>query len=335
MGLKSYRPITPTLRYKQIGDRKELSAVKPYKPLTEGIKRSSGRNNAGEITSRRRGGGHKKLYRIIDFKRQFAGLSCTVETIEYDPNRTARIALVKYENGKRAYIIAPAEIKVGDVLNAGEGAEFRVGNAIPLRDIPLNTIIHNIEMKPGKGAQIARSAGAGAELVAKDGKLCQVKLPSGEVRYIPEDCLATVGQVSNIDHMNESSGSAGRSRWLGKRPAVRGVVMNPVDHPLGGGEGRTSGGRHPCSPWGKNSKSHVLSKAQAMAGSDKKQAIKTWSRRSTIVPDMVGLTFSVYNGKQFLPVYVTENMVGHKLGEFSMTRTFRGHRKTETAGGKK
>ena len=221
MGLKSYRPITPTLRYKQIGDRKELSAVKPYKPLTEGIKRSSGRNNAGEITSRRRGGGHKKLYRIIDFKRQFAGLSCTVETIEYDPNRTARIALVKYENGKRAYIIAPAEIKVGDVLNAGEGAEFRVGNAIPLRDIPLNTIIHNIEMKPGKGAQIARSAGAGAELVAKDGKLCQVKLPSGEVRYIPEDCLA---------------------------------VMNPVDHPLGGGEGRTSGGRHPCSPWGKNSK---------------------------------------------------------------------------------
>ena len=254
MGLKSYRPITPTLRYKQIGDRKELSAVKPYKPLTEGIKRSSGRNNAGEITSRRRGGGHKKLYRIIDFKRQFAGLSCTVETIEYDPNRTARIALVKYENGKRAYIIAPAEIKVGDVLNAGEGAEFRVGNAIPLRDIPLNTIIHNIEMKPGKGAQIARSAGAGAELVAKDGKLCQVKLPSGEVRYIPEDCLATVGQVSNIDHMNESSGSAGRSRWLGKRPAVRGVVMNPVDHPLGGGEGRTSGGRHPCSPWGKNSK---------------------------------------------------------------------------------
>ena len=226
MGLKSYRPITPTLRYKQIGDRKEITAAKPYKPLTEGIKRSSGRNNAGEITSRRRGGGHKKLYRIIDFKRQFAGLSCTVETVEYDPNRTARIALVKYENGKRAYIIAPADIKVGDVLKSGEGAEFRIGNAIPLRDIPLNTVIHNIEMKPGKGAQIARSAGAGA----------------------------TVGQVSNIDHMNESSGSAGRSRWLGKRPAVRGVVMNPVDHPLGGGEGRTSGGRHPCSPWGKNSK---------------------------------------------------------------------------------
>ena len=233
MGLKSYRPLTPTLRYKQIGDRKEITAAKPYKPLTEGIKSSSGRNNAGEITSRRRGGGHKKLYRIIDFKRKFAGIPCTVETVEYDPNRSARIALVKYANGKRCYIIAPAEIKVGDVLNSGEGAEFRVGNALPIRDIPLNTIIHNIEMKPGKGAQIARSAGAGAELVAKDGKLCQIKLPSGEVRYISEDCLAVVGQVSNIDHMNESSGSAGRSRWLGKRPSVRGVVMNPVDHPLG------------------------------------------------------------------------------------------------------
>ena len=238
----------------QIGDRKEITAEKPYKPLTEGIKSSSGRNNVGEITSRRRGGGHKKLYRIIDFKRKFAGIPCTVETIEYDPNRSARIALVKYQNGKRCYIVAPADIKVGDVLNSGEGAEFRIGNALPIRDIPLNTMIHNIELKPGKGAQLVRSAGAAAELVAKDGKLCQVKLPSGEVRFISEDCLAVVGQVSNIDHMNESSGSAGRSRWLGKRPSVRGVVMNPVDHPLGGGEGRTSGGRHPCSPWGKNSK---------------------------------------------------------------------------------
>ena len=254
MGLKSYRPLTPTLRYKQISDKKEITANKPYKPLTEGIKRSSGRNNVGEITSRRRGGGHKKLYRIIDFKRQTGDNTCVVETIEYDPNRTARIALVRYENGKRSYIIAPADLKVGDVLKAGEKAEFKVGNAMPIRNIPLNSIIHNIEMKPGKGAQIARSAGAGAELVAKDGKLCQVRLPSGEVRYIPEDCLAVIGQVSNVDHMNEASGSAGRSRWLGIRPSVRGVVMNPVDHPLGGGEGRTSGGRHPCSPWGKNSK---------------------------------------------------------------------------------
>ena len=254
MGLKSYRPLTPTLRYKQISDKTEITADKPYKPLTEGIKRSSGRNNVGEITSRRRGGGHKKLYRIIDFKRKESEVSCVVETIEYDPNRTARIALVKYANGKRAYIIAPNGVKVGDVLNAGDKAEFKIGNAMPLRNIPLNSIIHNIEMKPGKGAQLARSAGAGAELVAKDGKLCQVRLPSGEVRYIPENCLAVIGQVSNVDHMNETSGSAGRSRWLGVRPSVRGVVMNPVDHPLGGGEGRTSGGRHPCSPWGKNSK---------------------------------------------------------------------------------
>lgn len=254
MGLKSYRPLTPTLRYKQISDKKEVTAEKPYKPLTEGIKRSSGRNNAGRITSRRRGGGHKKLYRIIDFKRKETSVSCVVETIEYDPNRSARIALVKYENGSRAYIVAPNGIKVGDKLSAGDKAEFKLGNALPLKNIPLNSVIHNIEMKPGKGAQIARSAGAAAELVAKDGKLCQVRLPSGEVRYISEDCLAVVGQVSNIDHMNESSGSAGRSRWLGIRPSVRGVVMNPVDHPLGGGEGRTSGGRHPCSPWGKNSK---------------------------------------------------------------------------------
>ena len=254
MGLKSYRPLTPTLRYKQLNDKKEITADKPYKPLTVGKKRSSGRSNVGEITSRRRGGGHKKAYRIIDFKRNRVGIPCTVETIEYDPNRSARIALEKYADGKRQYIIAPANIKVGDVLNSGVGAEYRIGNALPLKDIPLNATIHNVEMIPGKGAQIARSAGAGAELIAKDGKLCQVRLPSGEIRYIPEDALATIGQVSNIDHMNESSGSAGRSRWLGIRPSVRGVVMNPVDHPLGGGEGRTSGGRHPVSPWGKPAK---------------------------------------------------------------------------------
>ena len=254
MGLKSYRPLTPTLRYKQLNDKKEITADKPYKPLTVGKKRSSGRSNVGEITSRRRGGGHKNAYRIIDFKRNRVGIPCTVETIEYDPNRSARIALVKYADGKRQYIIAPANIKVGDVLNSGVGAEYRIGNALPLKDIPLNATIHNVEMIPGKGAQIARSAGAGAELIAKDGKLCQVRLPSGEIRYIPEDALATIGQVSNIDHMNESSGSAGRSRWLGIRPSVRGVVMNPVDHPLGGGEGRTSGGRHPVSPWGKPAK---------------------------------------------------------------------------------
>ena len=254
MGLKSYRPTTPTLRYKQISDKKELTAYKPYKPLTTCIKRSSGRSNAGEITSRRRGGGHKKVYRIIDFKRNEQNASCVVETIEYDPNRTARIALVKYENGSRQYIIAPNDIKVGDVLNAGDKASNRPGNALPIKNIPLNSIIHNVELKPGKGAQIARSAGASAELVAKDEKYCQIRLPSGEIRLILGECLAVIGQVSNVDHMNETSGSAGRSRWLGKRPSVRGVAMNPVDHPLGGGEGRTSGGRHPCSPWGKSAK---------------------------------------------------------------------------------
>ena len=251
MGLKSYRPLTPTLRYKQIGDRKEITADKPYKPLTEGIKSSSGRNNVGEITSRRRGGGHKKLYRIIDFKRKFAGIPCTVETIEYDPNRSARIALVKYQNGKRAYIIAPASVKVGDVLNAGAGVEFRVGNALPIRDIPLNTMIHNIELKPGKGAQMVRTAGAGAQLMAKEGEFAQVRLPSGEVRMVSIKCRATIGVIGNNEHENVSIGKAGRHRHMGVRPAVRGVVMNPCDHPHGGGEGKSPIGLPgPVTPWG-------------------------------------------------------------------------------------
>jgi len=255
MGLKSYKPTTPTLRYKQISDKAEVTAEKPYKPLTVGIKRSSGRDNQGHISSRRRGGGHKKRYRIIDFTRKaYVGVPCTIETIEYDPNRSAYIALVKYENGGRAYILAPNGVKVGDKLCAGTGSEYKVGNVLPLKEIPLNAQIYNIEMKPGKGGQLARSAGTSAELVSKDEKYCQVRLPSGEVRLILSVCTATIGQTSNIDHNNEVSGSAGRSRWLGIRPSVRGVVMNPIDHPLGGGEGRTSGGRHPCSPWGKNSK---------------------------------------------------------------------------------
>jgi len=254
MALKSYKPTTPTLRYKQISDKSEITAEKPYKPLTEGIKRSSGRNNQGRITSRRRGGGHKRLYRLIDFKRDRDTIPCVVETIEYDPNRTARIALVKYNDGQRRYILAAEGTKVGDKLVSGDGSEFKVGNTMSLRDIPVNTKVYNIELKPGKGGQLARSAGAAGELIAKDGKLVQVRLPSGEVRLIQEVCVATIGQASNADHSNEVSGSAGRSRWLGKRPSVRGVAMNPVDHPLGGGEGRTSGGRHPCSPWGKSAK---------------------------------------------------------------------------------
>ncbi len=255
MGIKSYKPTTPTLRYKQISTKEEVTAEKPYKPLTVGIKRSSGRDNQGHISSRRRGGGHKKRYRIIDFKRkEFIGIPCEVETIEYDPNRSAYIALVKYANGSRAYILAPHGVKVGEKLNSGSGSEYKPGNTMPLKEIPLNALIHNVELKPGHGGQLARSAGTAAELIAKDEKYCQVRLPSGEVRLVLSVCLATVGQISNIDHNNEVSGSAGRSRWLGIRPSVRGVVMNPIDHPLGGGEGRTSGGRHPCSPWGKNSK---------------------------------------------------------------------------------
>ncbi|MDR2581028.1 MAG: 50S ribosomal protein L2 [Fibromonadaceae bacterium] len=255
MGIKKYKPTTPTLRFKQISDRAEVTAEKPYKPLTVGIKRSSGRDGQGRISVRRRGGGHKRRYRIIDFKRkEWFGVPCKVETIEYDPNRSAYIALVKYANGSRAYILAPNGVKVGDTLCSGSGAEYKVGNTLPLKDIPLNAQIHNIELKPGRGGQLARSAGVSAELVAKDERYCQVRLPSGEVRLILATCMATIGQLSNTDHNNEISGSAGRSRWLGIRPSVRGVVMNPIDHPLGGGEGRTSGGRHPCSPWGKNSK---------------------------------------------------------------------------------
>lgn len=254
MPLKKFNPVTPTLRYKQLLDKSEITTDKPYKPLTEGIKRSSGRNNSGTITMRRRGGGHKKLYRIIDYKRNRDGVPAVVETIEYDPNRTANIALIKYTDGQRAYILAPLGVTVGSELHTGAGAPFKVGNVLPLREMPLNTLVHNIELKPGRGGQLARSAGAGAEIVAKDGVLIQVRMPSGEVRLIREDCRATVGQVGNLDHINVVSGSAGRSRWLGKRPSVRGVVMNPVDHPLGGGEGRTSGGRHPVSPWGKSAK---------------------------------------------------------------------------------
>ena len=254
MALKKFKPVTPSLRFKQLTTREELTKVDgPYKPLTEGLRKKAGRNNTGRITVRRRGGGHKRLYRIIDFKRTATG-AAVVESIEYDPNRTANIALIKYEDGKRAYIVAPLGLKVGDKLQNGENAEINVGNTLPLSKIPVGTVIHNIELKPGHGAQLVRAAGAYAELMAKEGKLCRVRLPSGEVRMVSSACTAAIGTVGNIDHMNVSSGKAGRTRWLGRRPKVRGVVMNPVDHPMGGGEGRTSGGSHPVSPWGKLAK---------------------------------------------------------------------------------
>ena len=228
----------------------DLTTTEPYGPLTETLKRSGGRNNTGEQTSWWRGGGHKRLYRIIDFKRDKAGIPGKVSTIEYDPNRSARIALVTYADGEKRYILQPNGLKVGDTVVSGENADILPGNALPLRGIPLGTMVHNVELRPGKGGQMARSAGAAVQVVAKEADYCTVKMPSGEVRKVLMDCLATIGQVGNIDHENVSIGKAGRTRWLGRKPHVRGVAMNPVDHPLGGGEGKTSGGRHPVTPWG-------------------------------------------------------------------------------------
>jgi large subunit ribosomal protein L2 len=254
MGLKSYRPLTPTLRYKQTPDFAEITTNEPYKPLLEGQSEAAGRNNSGRITMRRRGGGHKHKYRIIDFKRERLDVPAVVETIEYDPNRTAYIALVRYNDGQRRYILAPDGLKVGQTVITSEKAPLEVGNVLPLSKIPVNTLIHAVELKPGKGAQVARSAGSWAEVVAREAEHVQVKMPSGEIYRIRLTCYATIGRVGNTDHMNVVSGSAGRSRWMGKRPKVRGVAMNPVDHPMGGGEGRTSGGGHPVSPWGKKAK---------------------------------------------------------------------------------
>jgi large subunit ribosomal protein L2 len=228
----------------------EITAREPYKPLVEPLHRSGGRNNRGELTSWWRGGGHKRMYRLIDFKRDKRDIPATVSTIEYDPNRSARIALVTYADGEKRYILHPVGLKVGDTIIAGQGVDILPGNSLPLKNIPLGTEVHNVELRPGRGGQIARSAGSAVQVVAKEGEYASVKMPSGEIRKVLIHCYATVGQVGNIDHENVSIGKAGRTRWLGKRPHVRGVAMNPVDHPLGGGEGKTSGGRHPVSPWG-------------------------------------------------------------------------------------
>jgi large subunit ribosomal protein L2 len=228
----------------------EITTSTPHKPLVETLHSSGGRNNHGELTSWWRGGGHKRQYRIIDFKRDKKDIPGRVETVEYDPNRSARIALITYADGEKRYILQPNGLKVGDAVISGDNVDILPGNALPLKNIPLGTLLHNVELKPGKGGQIARSAGSGVQLVAKEGDYASVKMPSGEIRHIAMVCYATIGQVGNLDHENVSIGKAGRQRWLGKRPHVRGVVMNPVDHPHGGGEGKTSGGRHPVSPWG-------------------------------------------------------------------------------------
>jgi large subunit ribosomal protein L2 len=255
MGVKAYKPTSAARRYYSVSDFKEVTkGKKPEKKLLEHQTSTGGRNAHGRITSRFRGGGHKQRYRIIDWRRDKNGVPASVASIEYDPNRTARIALLHYVDGEKRYILAPDGMNVGDKVLSHKSADIKPGNALALRHIPLGTTIHNIELKKGKGAQLVRSAGSGAALMAKDGDYAQVRLPSGEVRMVHLDCIATVGQVSNIDHANISIGKAGRSRWLGKRPHNRGVTMNPVDHPMGGGEGRTSGGRHPCSPWGQLAK---------------------------------------------------------------------------------
>ncbi|TCS62053.1 50S ribosomal protein L2 [Varunaivibrio sulfuroxidans] len=253
MALKQFNPTTPSQRGLVLVDRSSLWKGKPEKTLTEGLRKKGGRNNTGRITARRIGGGHKRRYRIIDFKRDNIGVVGTVERIEYDPNRTAFIALVNYGEEKR-YILAPQRLAAGDQVVSGVGSDIKPGNALPLANIPVGTIVHNVEMKQGKGGQIARSAGTYVQIVGKDQGYVQIKLSSGEVRLVRAECMATIGAVSNQDQQNIKLGKAGRKRWLGKRPSVRGVAMNPIDHPHGGGEGRTSGGRHPVTPWGKPTK---------------------------------------------------------------------------------
>ena len=250
MPIKSYRPTTPTRRFQTVVSREDITKDRPEKSLSVGKRKTGGRNSSGHVTSRFIGGGHKQTYRIIDFKRDKAGVPARVAAIEYDPNRSARIALLHYVDGEKRYIIAPLGLEIGRSVMSGPEADILVGNALPLRNIPPGTVVHNIELRPGKGAQMARSAGAQAQLVSREGGYALLKLPSGETRKIADLCMATVGQVGNVDHENVALGKAGRTRWLGRLPHNRGVAMNPVDHPHGGGEGKTSGGRHPVTPWG-------------------------------------------------------------------------------------
>jgi large subunit ribosomal protein L2 len=250
MPVKSFKPVTPTRRYQTVLVRDDLSSKAPEKSLTEGKKRKGGRTSSGRVAMRFRGGGHKQTLREVDFKRDKQGVPAKVAALEYDPNRSARLALLHYADGEKRYIVAPVGLQVGATLLSGPDADILVGNALPLKNIPAGTFIHNVELRPGKGGQMVRSAGAQAQLVSKDAEYALIKLPSSEVRKVHIDCMATIGQVGNVDHENVTLGKAGRSRWLGKRPHNRGVTMNPVDHPHGGGEGRTSGGRHPVTPWG-------------------------------------------------------------------------------------
>jgi len=250
MAMKKFRPTTPTRLFTTLVKRDDITKQQPEKSLVRGKQRTGGRNSTGRVTSRFIGGGAKQAYRVIDFKRDKFGIPAKVAAVEYDPNRSARIALLHYADGEKRYIIAPVGLEIGRSISSGAEADILIGNALPLKNIPAGTVVHNIELRPGKGAQMARSAGAQAQLISKEGGIALLKLPSGEVRRVPVECMATIGQVGNVEHENESHGKAGKTRWLGKTPHNRGVSMNPVDHPHGGGEGKTSGGRHPVTPWG-------------------------------------------------------------------------------------
>jgi large subunit ribosomal protein L2 len=260
MPVKKFRPLTPSLRFKTVSSFEEITKNTPEKSLVEPNKKSGGRNNRGRITSRRRGGGHRRQYRRIDFKRDKVGVPAIVHSIEYDPNRSARIALLHYVDGEKRYILAPIGLSVGDKVASGADADIRPGNALPLASIPLGSNVHNVELKPGKGGQIGRSAGAEIQVMAKEGNFATLRLPSGERRLVSVSCYATIGQVGNLEHENVVVGKAGRGRWLGRRPKVRGVAMNPIDHPHGGGEGRATGGRHPVTPWGQPTKGYKTRK---------------------------------------------------------------------------
>lgn len=263
MALISRKPTSAGRRFQTTTDFAEITRSEPEKSLLRPLKKSGGRNSYGRVTAYHRGGGHKRRYRLIDFKRNKLEVPAKVATIEYDPNRTTRIALLHYVDGEKRYILAPQDLRVGDMVVSSATADIKPGNTLPLQNIPTGTLVHNVELKPGKGGQMARSAGASAQLMAKEGKQAHLKLPSGEVRMVPVDCRATIGQLSNVEQENVSLGKAGRKRWVGKRPHVRGVVMNPVDHPMGGGEGKSSGGRHPCTPWGVPTKGYKTRKPKA------------------------------------------------------------------------
>ena len=364
MALMKAKPTSPGRRFVVKVVNPDLHKGAPHAPLLDKKSKSGGRNNNGRITVRHVGGGHKQHYRIIDFKRNKDGIPAKVERLEYDPNRSANIALVLYADGERRYIIAPKGIKAGDQIQSGEDAPIKAGNTLPMRNIPVGTTVHCVELKPGKGAQIARSAGTYVQLVAREGAYATLRLRSGEMRKVLAECRATVGEVGNAEHMLRSLGKAGATRWRGVRPTVRGVAMNPVDHPHGGGEGRTSGGRHPVTPWGvptkgkktrsnkrtdklivrrRNRKNrgyqscHVhLKKAHLLTFIFLRKLKMQWPQITEsrlkpghvvqlVSPEMVGLTIAVHNGRQHVPVLVNEDMVGHKLGEFAPTRTYKGH----------